>query len=624
MGGRGPAMNYVAKVILVVGCLGLSVGANVSLTDGLFKEGARVDYLIIAPNDRAMLQEVDRFAEWKWKKGLKTAVVTLDSITSVSPGRDTQEKIRNFLQTVREQWGIMWVLLAGDLELIPARKVSASGYAIDEAESDVYYGCLDDLWEPGEDGIYGNEMVRMGYTMECTGEGDERTCTGVDTGFVGLDLWYDVYLGRLPASNADELKVMIDKIIDYRLSPREKGDQESMLMMANKLHYVWTDYSTGTRMDDATYYWNRQVKPRLMSETSLFKNVKLDELYEDSLLDNGHARDDSIEITPEKMDERWKQGYNLVFFSFHGYPKGIRICSWNDDEGNLKPDYTLDRLKNLRAPAASNVVSISCCIMKMVEGEQTCFAKTLLTNPHGGAVSYTGSSGLDYFSMRGRMYKKMTEIMAEKGVKRIAKAAAIANVQEYTRHNLMVHQHWGDPELPMWTTSVARSDSFRIEVERTEESYQISVFPAKDSVLVCMYKKGAVFRRGYAINGTLRFDSIPSGHDDVMVTATATDYLPGTLLINTSEMTPVGSQLVSRSVPEFRIVQFSGKTCMMFSNAEEHLDIRLFDMSGAVVGTFRADRKNTTWELPSVGAGLYVMSAVSENRVFTKKFTLRN
>jgi hypothetical protein len=73
-----------------------------------------------------------RLADWKEQRGLTTRVVTVSDIVDglygdfKSDARDLQEVIRKFLQWAYTNWGIAWVLLGGDVEVIPVRTVAGA------------------------------------------------------------------------------------------------------------------------------------------------------------------------------------------------------------------------------------------------------------------------------------------------------------------------------------------------------------------------------------------------------------------------------------------------------------------------------------------------------------------
>jgi len=85
-------------------------------------EGSGVDLLIVcAPEHAAIFQEL---AELKTDLGLPTVVRDLDWIQENYPqGADLAETIRFFLRDAFAKWGLRFVLLAGDVDLIPTRFV---------------------------------------------------------------------------------------------------------------------------------------------------------------------------------------------------------------------------------------------------------------------------------------------------------------------------------------------------------------------------------------------------------------------------------------------------------------------------------------------------------------------
>ena len=74
-----------------------------------------------------MVAEFTRLADWKRSRGLTAKVVTVSDIVDGRYGdfrtgsRDLPEVIRRFLQAKYESWGVAWVLLGGDVSVIPPR-----------------------------------------------------------------------------------------------------------------------------------------------------------------------------------------------------------------------------------------------------------------------------------------------------------------------------------------------------------------------------------------------------------------------------------------------------------------------------------------------------------------------
>ena len=176
--------------------------------------GGLYEYVIITTHE--MAGAFQTLADWKAGKGLATYVETIGNIEATYTGRDLQEKIRNFVDYAYHNWGTVYVLLGGDADdptggPVPCRGVygqvyTSQGWVYDEnIPCDMYYGALDGNWDNDGDGIYG--------------EGDGRG-RHAGTGKRGeeADFFAEVFVGRIPADNADEAYNQINKIIAYESS----------------------------------------------------------------------------------------------------------------------------------------------------------------------------------------------------------------------------------------------------------------------------------------------------------------------------------------------------------------------------------------------------------------------
>lgn len=81
--------------------------------------------------------EFERLAEWKTSRGMRTRVVTITDIVDGKFGdfteggfsRDIQEVLRNFVKHIHKNWDTLYLLLAGDVNVVPMRRlVGASTY----------------------------------------------------------------------------------------------------------------------------------------------------------------------------------------------------------------------------------------------------------------------------------------------------------------------------------------------------------------------------------------------------------------------------------------------------------------------------------------------------------------
>ena len=109
---------------------------------GRFLIGA--DYLVITDNQRwdagsihpngaldgDLVAEFERLVAWKRTKGMTARVVTVTDIVNGQYGtfngscrRDLQEVLREFVKWAHANWGTAWLLLGGDIDILPARDV---------------------------------------------------------------------------------------------------------------------------------------------------------------------------------------------------------------------------------------------------------------------------------------------------------------------------------------------------------------------------------------------------------------------------------------------------------------------------------------------------------------------
>ena len=162
------------------------------------------DYAIITSGSLA--STFQSLADWRTKKGLYTRIFRTDSISARYPGRDLQEKIRNFIIDYWTNHGLIYVLLAGDNSLVPARRARCVvGTTTDDIPADLYYADLQWSWDGNRNNIFG----------EMSG----------DT----VDLFYDLFIGRASVDNATQVNTFISKTLFYEKTPTTDYLQRMLL-----------------------------------------------------------------------------------------------------------------------------------------------------------------------------------------------------------------------------------------------------------------------------------------------------------------------------------------------------------------------------------------------------------
>ncbi len=193
----------------------------------LLENKTEYDLLIITISD--FKRPLQKLVAHKEKMGVKTKLVTLNEIKDVD-GRDTQEQIKYYIKYAIETWGIKYVVLIGGMKgqttkwNLPIRYshvlVKEGKQEVPEPEfiSDLYFA---DIYDSE-----GNFSSWDSNNNDVFAEGDGLTI--IDE----MDLYPDVYLGRLPCRSKREVRIVVDKIVDYEKSKASDSWFKKMILVS--------------------------------------------------------------------------------------------------------------------------------------------------------------------------------------------------------------------------------------------------------------------------------------------------------------------------------------------------------------------------------------------------------
>jgi Peptidase family C25/Propeptide_C25 len=193
------------------------------------------DLVIIAPSE--FTSDLQSLVDHKNSIGVKTIMKTTDEIYTQYNGVDKPEKIKYFIKDSLETWGIKYVLLVGGLKSwiwanpkenanygskgwrLPVRYANLidfePGIISDLYYADIYKeGGVFDNWDSNNDGIFA-------YKLGMGGTKNDK-----------LDLYPDVYIGRLPCRNNKEVQGVVDKIIKYESQPLDPSWFNKMIVVS--------------------------------------------------------------------------------------------------------------------------------------------------------------------------------------------------------------------------------------------------------------------------------------------------------------------------------------------------------------------------------------------------------
>ena len=232
--------------------------------DTIFSYNNNYDMIILTP--KYFSDDLQLLTEYKERYGIATKLVTLNDIYDGTyfevQGRDKQEKIKFFIKSAIEEWDIQYVLLVGGKKgqlnswHLPVRYICIDDSYDSCHISDLYYADIYDSdgnfssWDSDGDGLYGEWYY---------GEVAEDN---------GIDLYPDVYVGRLACRNRLEVMTMVRKIITYETMTYAKEWFKTIVVAAG-------DTLLECENANWTGYEGEETTQRVLENMSGFKHVAL-------------------------------------------------------------------------------------------------------------------------------------------------------------------------------------------------------------------------------------------------------------------------------------------------------------------------------------------------------------
>ena len=200
------------------------------------------DLLILAPHE--FTNALEPLVRHKQSMGVKTKLVDLDELHErvFWQGRDIAEKMKYFIKTAIEEWGISYVLLVGgryhqfDDWYLPIRyshvvPPEEQEYAEQSFLADLYFA---DIYDSNGD------------FSSWDSNDDDQFAVWNETYQDDMDLYPDVYLGRLPCRNSQEVKTIVKKIINYEQSPADDSWFKNLVLVAGDSYVnIGEDFNEG-------------------------------------------------------------------------------------------------------------------------------------------------------------------------------------------------------------------------------------------------------------------------------------------------------------------------------------------------------------------------------------------
>jgi hypothetical protein len=298
-------------------------------------------YLIICDSD--YVDELQPFVNWKTQKGLPAKIVTVEEIYSnpLFNGVDQPEEIRNCIQYGYSEWGVEYVLLAGDQDTVPTRHTYDAQYVYTGDDgiipADSYYACIDEgtTWNEDSDSNWGE-----------FGELD--------------DIIPDVAVGRIAINSENKMAEWVVENIKYEKDPPQGNWFNNLTLVADY------GFAVGDCADQADFLFNTYYQNDYSAYSKLY--------------DDASGTD---YISGAKIQEKINNGSALVVYTDHA----------NTNSWGSTIIFTNAQVTALNNGGMKPVVYVMACLSAGFDHPtMACLGEAFTENPDRGAIAYIGSS----------------------------------------------------------------------------------------------------------------------------------------------------------------------------------------------------------------------------------------
>lgn len=370
--------------------------------------GDKYDLVIIAPEKFS--SALQPLIVHKNSSGIRTVLKTTESIYSQYSGRDEPEKIKYFIKDAIENWNITYVLLVGGKKSMLFGNWGVDG-SLESKDSSWYVpvrysnllgldeeqGFLTDLYYADIYKVVGNDTVFDDWDSNHDGIFAEWNLDAKDI----LDLYPDVYVGRLPCENINEVKISVQKIIQYEKTAADPS-------WFNRIVVVGGDSFDDRPPLGQDYYEGEVMGATAVSYLPGFNATRLWASFRES--DPSHIPE------PKYILREINKGCGFLYFSGHGNPTLWRT-HWVHDYNWTNPPKGLNIYQ---MPALHNGYQLPVCVIAACHNSEfnislfdwiknpfvyiptpECWSWWMTRKNGGGSIATIGYTGVEWCATYG-------------------------------------------------------------------------------------------------------------------------------------------------------------------------------------------------------------------------------
>ena len=378
-------------IILTIGIL-LSSGLITSAQRGY---PDHYEFLIITPSD--FFEEIALLKNHKEAHGITTKIITLDDIYNgiyfPITGRDDAEKIKYFLKNAQENWSSTFVLLVGGKDELPVRYAVLRPYNSTNSISTVFFH---QLVTPRDNSFITDLYYADIYDENgsfCSWDSNENDVfgeIGLDGAIDDVDLYPDVFIGRVLCHTSEDVETIVRKIIVYENSTFGQEWFSNLILCGGDTHpNTWEEILLGLMFKQITgeryrLSWEGEFMSEKIAEYMDSFTVK--KYYASSLLGIRAKR-----LTIRNMNQALDEGAGFVVFNFHGSPTGmVTYPPFNKKKWFSMPPpsgYNISHVQTLTNDDKLPIIVFSACSCGDFDAENNPLAWEFVRYEHGGGIA---------------------------------------------------------------------------------------------------------------------------------------------------------------------------------------------------------------------------------------------
>ena len=360
----------------------------------LFEDHDVYDLLIIAPEK--FLSDLEPLVTHKNNHGVSTKLVSTSMVYDEMfwNGRDEPEKIKYFIKNAIETWGISHVLLVGGLDgqsdqwSLPVRyshvvPPDEQEYAEQSFISDLYYA---DVYDS------------LGGFSSWDSNNDDRFAVWDENYKEEMDLYPDVYLGRLACRSTNEVNIMVEKIITYETNTNNDEWFYNYVIVAGDSYPDETGFNEGELIGERSVELMPDFTPlRVYSSIDDINRKTVNDAMNQGagfayFCGHGSPGSWSTHFPPDGLE--WTTGYNLPdMIPLHNQEKLPITVVGGCHNGQFDVGLT-NMLKGIKEYGIMGYFFTQPFRFYYNEWVPNCWAWWLTSKSNGGAIATIANTGL--------------------------------------------------------------------------------------------------------------------------------------------------------------------------------------------------------------------------------------